>query len=127
MLHPIFTTVLGHPELIANHLAGYAALVKEEVSTATHGLVNRAIAGVIAIVSALLALIFIGVAVMLGVLQGEFSWVLVIVPGVAVLLAAGSAAFAMRSFQPHSFSDLRAQVDADVRALHLVAETDHVE
>ncbi len=127
MLHPIFATVLGHPELIANHLAGYAALVKEEVSTATRGMMNRALAAVVAIVSALLALIFIGVAIMLGVLYGEFNWVLVIVPGFAVLLAAGSAVFAMRPFQAHTFADLKAQIDADVRALHLVSEADHGE
>lgn len=34
MLHPIFSTVLGHPELIAEHFANYAALVRQETGEA---------------------------------------------------------------------------------------------
>lgn len=122
MLHPIFSTVLGHPELIADHLSNYAALVREEAGAAGKGVVARIIAGVLAVVSTMLALGLIGIAVMLGVLHGSFQWVLVIVPGVAVLVAAISAYIATRPAAFHGFADLRAQVDADVRALHLAGE-----
>ena len=122
MLHPIFSTVLGHPELIADHLANYAALLREEAGQAGRGVMARLIAGVLAVVSGMLALGLIGIAAMLGVLHGSFQWVLVIVPGVAVLVAAISAYIAMRPAAFHGFEDLRAQVDADVRALHLAGE-----
>ena len=122
MLHPLYATVLGHPELVADHLANYVALVKEEVGDAGRGLVERIIAGVLAVISALMALGLIGIAVMLGVLHGAFNWVLVIVPAVAVVIAAIAAYVASRPAKNHGFEDLRAQLDADVRALHLVGE-----
>lgn len=118
MLHPIFSTVLGHPELVADHLANYAALVRQESAQAGRGLVARIVAGVLAAASAMLALGLIGVAVLLGVLHGSFHWVLVAVPGVAVLIAALCAWYAARPSPSHGFDDLRAQVSADLEALH---------
>jgi hypothetical protein len=125
MLHPIFSTVLGHPELIADHLANYAALVKDEAETAGRGFVARIVAGVLAAVSAMLALGLIGVAAMLGFTQGSFHWVLAIVPGIAVVVAAGCAYYASRPTQMNAFDDLRAQLEADVRALHAVTGDRH--
>lgn len=124
MFHPIFSTVLGRPELIADHLANYAALIREESATAGRSLVKRAVAGVVAAVSAMLALGLIGTAVMLGVLHGSFNWVLVIVPGVAVAIAAVSGWVAARPTDVNIFQDLTAQLDADVRALHLAGGSD---
>ncbi|SFQ54372.1 Putative Holin-X, holin superfamily III [Variovorax sp. OK605] len=118
MLHPIFSTVLGHPELVADHLANYAALVRQETAHAGRGIVARIVAGVLAAASAMLALGLIGVAVLLGVLHGSFHWVLVIVPGVAVVIAAICAWYAARPNVAHGFDDLRAQLDADLQALH---------
>jgi hypothetical protein len=118
MLHPIFSTVLGHPELVADHIANYAALVRQETAQAGRGLVARIVAGVLAAASAMLALGLIGVAVLLGVLHGSFHWVLVAVPGVAVVIAAFCAWYAMRPSPTHGFDDLRSQVNADLEALH---------
>ena len=124
MLHPIFSTVLGRPELIADHLVNYAALIREEGAAAGRSLVQRALAGLLAAVSAMLALFLIGTSVMLGVLHGSFNWVLVIVPGVAVVVAAVCAWVAMRPAQFNAFQDLGAQLDADMRALHLAGRSD---
>ncbi len=122
MLHPIFSTVLGHPELIADHLANYGALVRLEAKEASRGVVGRVVAGVLAAVSAILALGLIGIAIMLGMLHGSFHWVLAIVPGVAVLIAAIAAYLAARPSEFHGFEDLRTQVAADISALHLAGE-----
>ena len=122
MLHPIYSTVLGHPELIADHIANYGALVRQETHEASRSLVARVVAGVLAAVSAMLALGLIGVAVMLGTLHGSFHWVLAVVPGVAVLVALVSAYVASRPQELHAFADLREQINADVRALHVAGE-----
>ena len=118
MLHPIFSTVLGHPELIAEHAANYAALVRQEASEAGRGIVARIAAGVLAAASAMLALGLIGVAVLMGVLHGSFHWVLVVVPGVALVIAAICAWLAARPIPAYGFDELRAQVHADLTALH---------
>ncbi len=122
MLHPIFSTVLGHPALVAEHIANYGALIKDEAAQASRGLVARLVAGVLAAVSAMLALGLIGMAVMLGVLHGSFHWVLVIVPGVAVVVAIVAAFIAARPSEFDGFNDLKAQLDADVQALHMTGE-----
>jgi uncharacterized BrkB/YihY/UPF0761 family membrane protein len=70
----------------------------------------------------MLALGLIGVAVMLGTLHGSFHWVLAVVPGVAVLVALVSAYVASRPQELHAFADLREQINADVRALHVAGE-----
>ncbi len=119
MLHPIFSTVLGHPELIVQHLANYVALIKVETNIATRMLMARVVAGVIAAVSGTLALAFAGVAIMLGVLHGSFHWVLVVVPGVALLLAMIAGYVAARPSPFSAFEDLRTQLDADVQAMQL--------
>lgn len=122
MLHPIVSTVLGHPELVAEHLANYGALVREETQQASEGLVSKAIAGVLAAVAGMLALALIGVAVMLGVLYGRFHWVLAAVPGVAIAVAIVSMLVAARPRPFHAFAELRSQLDADVRALRVAGE-----
>ncbi len=117
MLHPIFSTVLGHPDLVAENLANYAALVREESSQAGGGIAGRIIAAVLAVATVTLALGLIGVAVLLGVMHGSFHWVLVAVPGVAVVIAAFCIWCAMRPTVTYAFEDLRSQLDADLQAL----------
>lgn len=117
MFHPVFSLVLGRPDLIAEHLANYGALAQDEAAETGRGIAAKVIAGVVALVSATMALGLTGVALMLGWLHGSFHWVLVVVPGVAVLTAAVCAWVAMRPVANHGFADLRAQVDADIRAL----------
>src|SRR5215207_403285 len=118
MLHPIFATVLRHPGLIADHAANYAALLRLETAEAGKGLITRLVAGALAAASAMLALGLTGVAVMMGVLHGSFHWVLVIVPGISLLIALIAGYLAARPTEFHGFSDLRAQFDADIQALH---------
>ena len=122
MLHPIYTTVLGHPELVADHLANYMALVREEAGEASRRIVGRIIAGVVAAISAIMALGLIGIAAMMGVMHGSFHWVLVAVPAVAVVVAVVAGYYASRPANLDGFEDIRAQLEADVRALHLAGE-----
>ena len=122
MLHPIYTTLLGHPELVADHLANYVALVREEAGEASRRIVGRIIAGVVAAISAIMALGLIGIAVMMGVMHGSFHWVLVAVPAVAVVVAVVAGYYASRPANLDGFEDIRAQLEADVRALHLAGE-----
>ena len=122
MLHPIYSTVLGHPELIADHLANYGALLQQEMHEASRNLISRVLAAVVAVVSALLALGLAGVAVMLGALHDSFHWVLVVVPGIAAMVAIVAALIAAKLHMPHAFAALRAEFEADLHALHLAGE-----
>ncbi|MEO7241621.1 MAG: hypothetical protein ABIW85_01815 [Variovorax sp.] len=126
MLHPILSTAFSRPDLIVDHLAGYSALIKQETSEAVRSVVMRIVAGAVAFVSATIALVLVGVAVMLGFVHDEFNWALVIVPGVALIVAAASLAYAIRSNTVHGFTELKAQCAADMQALRLAGGAEHV-
>ena len=117
MLHPIFSLLVKRPDLVVEHLAGYAALAREEAqSTGTH-MVERLLAWILVLLSAAVFLTLAGVAVMLGVTLDRFNWTLVLVPGVMLALGIVAAAAARKPMPPGSFSQLKEQVDADVIAL----------
>lgn len=121
MLHPLFSTIVQRPDLVVDHLSAYAALFYDEASTATSSLVERAVAWVVV---ALLAVVFLGLAgtaAMLGLLQNQFHWSLVAVPGVVLALLLVAIFIAIKPFQRENFTEIKAQMDSDKRALRSVA------
>jgi hypothetical protein len=124
MIHPIYSTALGHPELIADHLANYGALLREEARKSSRRLIVQTVAVVVAVASLMLALGLMGVAVMLGTLQGRFHWTLAAVPATAMLIALIATWFASRQRAFDGFAAFRAQIEADIHALHLAGEPD---
>jgi len=120
MVHPIFSVLITRPELVVDHVAGYAALVQEEASTVGVQVARRAIAWVVAIFAFLVFLVLAGVAVMLGALQGEFHWALVATPGAALLLSLVAWMVARQRLPSKAFTELKAQLDADAQALRAV-------
>lgn len=121
-MHPIFGTLLRRPDLLAAHLGNYVALVREETAASLRGVAVRAAAGATAAVLGITALNLTGIAVMLGVMQDRFDWVLVIVPGIAWVLTAIGAVVAMRPIQVSTFEDIKTQVRTDRAALQVAGE-----
>ena len=120
MLHPIFSVLIKRPELIVDHVAGYAALVREEASSAGVLMAQRALAWGVAAVGLLVFLILLGVAIMLGAMHEEFHWTLVVVPGVPLALAIAAVFVARRPMPGKAFTELKAQLDADAEALRTI-------
>lgn len=117
LVHPIFSVLVSRPELVMDHVAGYAALVQEEATSAGTEVAKRAAAWAVCGVGALLFLVFAGVAVMLGAMHGEFHWALVVVPAVPLVLAAVAFGKARRPMPAKAFAELKAQLDADAQVL----------
>jgi hypothetical protein len=120
MVHPIFAVLIKRPELVIDHVAGYAALVQEEASTVGVQVAKRVIAWGVAVLGLVVFLVLTGVAVMLGVMQGEFHWVLIAAPGAALLLSIGAWSVARQQLPAKAFTELKAQLDADAQALRSV-------
>jgi hypothetical protein len=120
MVHPIFSVLITRPELVMNHVAGYAALVQEEASTVGVQVAQRAVAWGIAVLALIVFLVLAGVAVMLGALQDEFHWVLVAAPGAALLVSVAAWSVARQRLPAKAFTELKAQLDADAQALRAV-------
>ena len=120
MVHPIFSVLISRPELVMDHVAGYAALVQEEASTVGVQVAKRVIAWGVAVMGLVVFLVLAGVAVMLGAMHGEFHWVLVVAPGSALLLSVAAWSVARQRLPSKAFTELKAQIDADAQALRAV-------
>ncbi len=117
LMHPIFSVLLKRPELLLDHAAGYAALAREEAATAAGAVARRAVAWGVAVLGFIMFLVLAGAAAMLGALQGQFHWVLVAVPGLALAIAVAGAVLGLQKPAHPLFTELRSQLDADAQAL----------
>ena len=116
MVHPIFSVLITRPELVVDHVAGYAALVQEEASTVGVQVARRAAAWAVCAVGVLVFLVLAGVAFMLAA-TSEFHWAYVIVPVVPLAISAIAFLVARKPLPAHAFNELRSQLDADAQAL----------
>jgi type IV secretory pathway VirB2 component (pilin) len=121
MLHPLFSTIVQRPDLVMDHLSAYGALFHKEASSAGSELITRVVAGVVAILTLVVFLVLAGTALMLGLLQSQFHWILLVVPGLALVLLIIAALVVMKPFKSERFPELRAQIDSDAQALRTVA------
>lgn len=117
MVHPLFTVLINRPELIVDHAAGYAALVREEAAGYGHEALSRAIAWGVAVLALGAFLILAGVAAMLAALHSQFHWALLAVPGASLALAVAAWVHARKPMASTHFHELKAQIDADAQAL----------
>lgn len=120
MVHPIFSVLISKPELVLEHVAGYAALVRDEASSAGVLVAKRAIAWGVTLVALLLFLVLAGTAVMLGAVNDRFHWTLVLVPGIALATAVAAFMVARKPLPEKAFGELKAQIDADAQVLRSI-------
>ncbi len=121
MLHPLISTMIGRPDLLMDHLSGYAALFHEEASEAASELIKRSLAWALATVCAAVFLMLTGVAVMLGLLLNQFHWVLIAMP-VSMLVLTGLAIVKARMpMNANRFAGVKEQANRDALALRAVS------
>ncbi|WP_348064568.1 hypothetical protein [Polaromonas sp.] len=116
----MFSVLVRRPDLLVDHVSGYAALIREEASEAGVELLQRSLAWTLAAMLGLAFLMLTGVALMLGVLMQQFHWVLVAVPAVMLVLTLAAVFKARTPLRSNSFADVKAQIDRDAQALRMV-------
>ena len=121
MVHPIFSVLITKPELVMEHVAGYASLMREEASSVGKEVAKRAVAWAVTLFSLLVFLILAGVAAMLGATQAEFHWSFVVVPGIALAIAVAGFMVARKPLPEKAFTELKQQLDADAQALRAIS------
>ena len=117
MLHPFISTLIRRPNLLIDHLAGYAELIRDEASEAGADFLGRIIAWVMVAVCAVVFLVLTGVAVMLAMVTSPFHWALVAVPLAVLVLMMVALMRARKPSLSSHFAEVRAQVDRDAQAL----------
>lgn len=120
MLHPIFSVLVSKPELVMEHAAGYAALMRDEASSVGRQMAKRAVAWGVTLFALLVFLILAGVAVMLAAIQDRFHWAFVLVPAAALAIAVLGFLQARKPLPEKAFTELKAQLDADAQALRAI-------
>lgn len=120
MVHPIFTVLVSKPELVIGHVAGYAALMREEASSVGSIVARRAIVWGLTLFAFLVFLLLAGMAVMLGAVHNAFHWTLVVVPSIALVVGIVGLFIARQTVPEKAFTQLRAQLDADTEALKAI-------
>jgi hypothetical protein len=118
-MHPLFLTIIRRPDLVGDHLNAYAALLKQETSDASKALAGRFLAWLIALMSVAICVVLSGTALMLGVLQNQFHWILVAVPGAMALCALGAFAWTKQSVVANHFANVTSQFANDMSALRV--------
>lgn len=121
MLHPLFSTVIQRPDLVADHVSAYAALFNQELKAIGTSALARIAAWVLVVLCAFLFLSLAGMALMLGFANNQFHWALVAVPGCALLMTMIALVKARKPMQQDHFPELKAQLDSDVHALRVAA------
>jgi ABC-type sulfate transport system permease subunit len=117
MFHPIFSVLIKKPDLVIDHVSGYAGLIREEASAVGAETLKCVVYGVAAAVCGVVFLILAGVAAMLGAMHQQFHWALVFVPGVVLAAAVVAGLMAKSSIPNAAFTELRSQIDADAEML----------
>jgi hypothetical protein len=120
MVHPIFSVLITKPELVMEHVAGYASLMRQEASSVGLEVTKRAIAWGVTLFSLLVFLILAGVAAMLAAVQDQFHWAFLFVPAIALALAFVGFTVARKPLPEKAFTELKAQLDADAQALRAI-------
>ena len=120
MVHPIFSVLITKPELVMEHVAGYASLMRDEASSAGREVAKRAIAWGVTLFALLVFLILAGVAAMLAAVQDQFHWAFLLVPAVALAIAVVGFSMARKPLPEKAFGELKAQLDADAQALRAI-------
>ena len=121
MVHPLFSVLLTKPELVMEHVAGYASLMREEASSVGTEVAKRAVAWAITLFALLVFLILAGVAAMLGALFAQFHWSLVVVPWIALAISVAAFLVARKRLPEKAFTELKSQLDADAQALRAIS------
>lgn len=121
MLHPLISTVIQRPDLVVDHASAYLALFQQEASHAGKELLEKVVYLAIAAASGLLFVVFAGIAVMLGFVQQHFSWALVAVPALSLLVGIAAFLKGNKPLKSKHFSELKAQVNSDAHALRTAA------
>ena len=121
MLHPLFSTLIQRPDLLVEHISAYSALFHDEASQAGAMLIKRYLAWAVAGICALVFVLFSGIALMLGMLNNQFHWILLAVPGCALVLMLLAIAKARAPLTDARFTELKAQIDSDIQALRSVS------
>ena len=120
-MSPLLTLLATQPQLLAEHLQGYSALLNEELRLAGQRWRRQALLQVAAFCSLSVAIVLGGVALMLWAVTEALSeralWVLWATPMLPLVIAVVCLLMARKPADTESFANLGRQLNADMALL----------
>lgn len=121
MLHPVFRLAASQPQLLAEHAAGYAGLLAEEMTSSGVQFKRRITLQIVGLLGLMVAAILGGVAVLLWASLPATSlqqpWLLWVTPLVPAVLGAWALLAAKGDNASPAFATLREQFAQDAALL----------
>jgi hypothetical protein len=121
MLHPVFRLAASQPQLLAEHAAGYAGLLAEELASSGAQLKRRITLQIVGLLSLMVGAILCGVAVLLWaalpVASFQQPWLLWFTPLVPSLIGVMALWAARHDTAQPAFATLREQFEQDAAML----------
>ncbi len=117
LLHPVFPALMRRPELLLDHAAGYLALMREEAHATSGQVISRVLSWAVAVLGFIMFVVLAGVAAMLWAVTQHLHWMLFLVPGTALAVAAVAFMQARQPLPKPLLGELRRQLEEDAQAL----------
>ena len=123
-MHPLLTLLATRPQVLVDHVQGYAALFQQEFAQARVSLRRQVVLNTLAIGGLGVAALLAGVSVMLWAVtplsQIHSPWVLWAVPLVPLAAAVAGGVMARQQARGDAFANLHRQMAADLAMLRSV-------
>jgi hypothetical protein len=121
MIHPVYKLLAARPELLAQHLGGYAQLARAQAAEALLAARQRLLLLGVSLACAVLGLGLAGVAALLAAALPWSAmpapWLLAALPGLLVLAALAAGWAFMRQPPAWTWDELQAQAAQDLALL----------
>ena len=121
MIHPLIRLIATEPQLLAEHVGAYAALISDEARQVQQRWALKILLGTLAVFFLCVAVVLAGVAILLWAVTPALSdgaqWALGAAPAVPALLGLAAGLAARRPAAEHAFASIQAQVASDLRMI----------
>lgn len=115
MVFLLVKALLLHPALLRQHVVNYVQWLQAEVRYGVRHLVIVLCAWLVCAANLFLLCILAGVATMMGLMQNQFHWVLVLIPCIPLLAAFIACLVALSSQKKlQGLDKLKQQIQADI-------------
>ncbi|MDO4794741.1 MAG: hypothetical protein Q4A28_02210 [Brachymonas sp.] len=125
MIYALLKAAVFKPRLLAAHLHNYGEFIRSEMHGTARQWAVKAVAFAVFGIGMLAFLILGGVAAMIGVMQGQYHWVLLAVPALPLGLALVALLIALRRTAGSGVHNIKQQLAADIQALNGPAGKNH--
>ena len=125
MIYALLKALILKPQLLTAHVRNYGEFVRSEMQGTVRQWAITAAAWATFAIGMLVFVLLCGVAAMIGMLHGQYHWILIVVPAIPLLLAVAALIVALRKTEGSSIDTIKQQFAADMQALNGPTVKDH--